>query len=116
MGVKIDANPGRLNQVQLNSFFKTEKAIDLSTAYFGQCSEFCGIGHGFMPIVVVSSHLYDHFELMLTTFIKEKALTIEEGMFGSYPSFIYDKSESLLGNNTLTVPELAKNNAPDSTV
>lgn len=44
-GVKIDACPGRLNQVNL--FLKR---IGM---FFGQCSEICGVNHGFMPIVLV---------------------------------------------------------------
>lgn len=43
-GVKIDAIPGRLNQVSL---FVQREGI-----YYGQCSEICGVNHGFMPIVV----------------------------------------------------------------
>lgn len=43
-GVKRDAVPGRLN----SSWFKATKV----GRYYGQCSELCGIGHGFMPIVV----------------------------------------------------------------
>jgi cytochrome c oxidase subunit 2 len=43
-GVKRDAVPGRLNE----SWFK---ATALGT-FYGQCSELCGVGHGFMPIVV----------------------------------------------------------------
>jgi cytochrome c oxidase subunit 2 len=43
-GVKRDAVPGRLNE----SWFKAEKI----GRYYGQCSELCGVGHGFMPIVV----------------------------------------------------------------
>jgi cytochrome c oxidase subunit 2 len=43
-GIKIDATPGRLSQVSL--FIKREGV------YYGQCSEICGINHGFMPIVV----------------------------------------------------------------
>ncbi len=43
-GVKIDAVPGRLNQIPL----KVEKP----GRYYGQCSELCGVGHGFMPICV----------------------------------------------------------------
>lgn len=42
-GVKADAVPGRLNQLFLNP---------LRMGYFvGQCSEICGSGHRFMPIV-----------------------------------------------------------------
>jgi len=44
LGVKMDACPGRLNQVSM--FIKREGV------YYGQCSEICGINHGFMPIVV----------------------------------------------------------------
>jgi len=44
LGIKIDACPGRLNQI---NFF-----IKRSGTYYGQCSEICGIGHGFIPIVI----------------------------------------------------------------
>jgi cytochrome c oxidase subunit 2 len=43
-GIKIDACPGRLSQGSL--FIKREGV------YYGQCSEICGINHGFMPIVI----------------------------------------------------------------
>ena len=43
-GVKMDACPGRLNQVSLE--------INMEGTYYGQCSELCGVNHGFMPIVV----------------------------------------------------------------
>jgi len=43
-GVKVDACPGRLTQAALY--------IKRSGIFFGQCSEICGINHGFMPIVV----------------------------------------------------------------
>ena len=43
-GIKVDACPGRLAQASL--FLKREGV------YYGQCSEICGINHGFMPIVV----------------------------------------------------------------
>nr|YP_010721200.1 cytochrome c oxidase subunit II [Parnassius stoliczkanus]WDS46325.1 cytochrome c oxidase subunit II [Parnassius stoliczkanus]WEF74821.1 cytochrome c oxidase subunit II [Parnassius stoliczkanus] len=46
LGVKVDANPGRLNQT---SFFINRPGI-----FFGQCSEICGANHSFMPIVVES--------------------------------------------------------------
>nr|ABV83524.1 cytochrome oxidase subunit II [Napeogenes larina quadrilis] len=46
LGVKVDANPGRLNQT---SFF-----INRPGLFFGQCSEICGANHSFMPIVVES--------------------------------------------------------------
>ncbi len=43
-GAKIDAVPGRLNEI----WFKVEKA----GVYYGQCSEICGKDHSFMPIEV----------------------------------------------------------------
>ena len=51
-GVKMDCIPGRLNQVSL--FIKREGA------FYGQCSELCGVNHGFMPIgvYVVPIHSY----------------------------------------------------------
>ncbi len=44
MGLKTDAVPGRLNETWVNV---TEPGV-----YRGQCSEICGSGHGFMPVVV----------------------------------------------------------------
>ena len=44
LGVKKDAVPGRLNETWLN--------IDEPGIYRGQCSELCGTGHGYMPIVI----------------------------------------------------------------
>nr|YP_010852797.1 cytochrome c oxidase subunit II [Argestina inconstans]WGL40203.1 cytochrome c oxidase subunit II [Argestina inconstans] len=46
LGVKVDANPGRLNQT---SFFINQPGI-----FFGQCSEICGANHSFMPIMIES--------------------------------------------------------------
>ncbi len=43
-GVKVDAVPGRLNQLWIN--------VERPGVYYGQCSELCGINHGFMPITV----------------------------------------------------------------
>ena len=40
----MDAIPGRLNQTML---FVKRQGI-----YYGQCSELCGVNHGYMPIVV----------------------------------------------------------------
>jgi heme/copper-type cytochrome/quinol oxidase subunit 2 len=47
----FDAHPGRLNQV--NTFIKREGI------FHGQCSELCGVNHGFMPIVVDGVSMYD---------------------------------------------------------
>lgn len=54
-GVKLDACPGRLNQTSV--FVKREGV------YYGQCSEICGVNHGFMPIVIeaVSLNSYSNW-------------------------------------------------------
>nr|AND96515.1 cytochrome c oxidase subunit 2 [Onthophagus alcyon] len=46
LSVKIDATPGRLNQI---SFLMNRAGL-----FFGQCSEICGANHSFMPIVIES--------------------------------------------------------------
>jgi heme/copper-type cytochrome/quinol oxidase subunit 2 len=52
LGVKLDACPGRLNQTSM--FIKREGT------FYGQCSEICGVNHGFMPIVVQGVSLEDY--------------------------------------------------------
>jgi cytochrome c oxidase subunit I/cytochrome c oxidase subunit II len=49
LGVKVDACPGRLNQVSL--------FIERVGYYFGQCSELCGLNHAFMPISLLATPL-----------------------------------------------------------
>ncbi len=44
LGVKLDACPGRLNQ--------TSMFIKRPGVFYGQCSEICGVNHGFMPIAI----------------------------------------------------------------
>ena len=46
LGIKLDACPGRLNQTAILT--KREGL------FYGQCSEICGINHGFMPIALRS--------------------------------------------------------------
>ncbi|WP_353229780.1 cytochrome c oxidase subunit II [Novosphingobium sp.] len=41
---KLDAIPGRINERVMH--------IDEPGVYYGQCSELCGVRHGYMPIVV----------------------------------------------------------------
>lgn len=54
LGVKCDGIPGRLNQTSL--FIKREGV------YYGQCSELCGVNHGFMPIAVEAVPLKNYVE------------------------------------------------------
>jgi cytochrome c oxidase subunit 2 len=44
LGIKVDAVPGRLNQIVTVS--------NNIGVFYGQCSELCGVSHGFMPIKV----------------------------------------------------------------
>jgi len=44
LGIKVDAVPGRVN-----TFYLEGAKVGY---YYGQCSELCGFGHGFMPIVI----------------------------------------------------------------
>nr|QNE85911.1 cytochrome c oxidase subunit II [Sericostoma personatum] len=46
LGVKSDAVPGRINQM---NFFMNQPGL-----FFGQCSEICGMNHSFMPIMIES--------------------------------------------------------------
>lgn len=52
-GVKMDAMPGHLNETWFQA--------DIEGTYYGQCSELCGVRHGFMPITVhvVSQEEFD---------------------------------------------------------
>lgn len=44
MGVKVDAIPGRLNQIRLTP--------SRPGVFYGQCSEICGANHSFIPIAI----------------------------------------------------------------
>jgi cytochrome c oxidase subunit 2 len=57
LGVKTDACPGRLNQISL--------FIKRSGIHFGQCSELCGVHHGFMPIVIESISIEKYIKWVL---------------------------------------------------
>jgi len=52
LGVKVDALPGRLNQLYFN--------IKRPSLLTGQCSEICGANHSFMPIIIESIN-YKYF-------------------------------------------------------
>jgi cytochrome c oxidase subunit 2 len=56
LGIKVDAVPGRLNQVSL--------FIKRIGTYYGQCSELCGVNHGFMPIKLNALSLANYFDFV----------------------------------------------------
>lgn len=53
LGVKMDCIPGRIHTLDI--------VFDSRGMYKGQCSEFCGVGHGFMPIEVYTCDIDDYF-------------------------------------------------------
>jgi len=55
-GVKVDAVPGRVNQI----FF----TLRVPGIFFGQCSEICGANHTFMPIRVSVVGIRDYLKLV----------------------------------------------------
>ena len=54
-GIKLDANPGKINETWVQ--------ITREGTYYGQCSEICGAGHSYMPISVkaVSKAAFDEW-------------------------------------------------------
>ena len=52
LGIKLDAVQGRLNQTSI--------LAEREGTFYGQCSEICGVYHGFMPIAVDSLSLYEY--------------------------------------------------------
>ena len=57
LGVKVDAIPGRLNQL---GYWLMREGV-----FYGQCSEICGSNHAFMPIALeggVQRDYHDWFQ------------------------------------------------------
>ena len=52
LGIKIDAVPGRLNQTSI--------LAERTGTFYGQCSEICGVWHGFMPIAIEAVSVQDY--------------------------------------------------------
>jgi len=52
LGFKLDAVPGRLNQGSI--------LAERTGTFYGQCSEICGVLHGFMPICVEAVSIQDY--------------------------------------------------------
>ena len=72
LGVKTDAIPGRLNETYFN--------VKEPGMYYGQCSELCGPGHGFMPITI-KAVTEDEFASWLVDAKKEFASDIPDNNF-----------------------------------
>ena len=56
LGIKIDACPGRLNQASL--------LAERTGVFYGQCSEICGVYHGFMPTAIEAVSVQDYLSFL----------------------------------------------------
>lgn len=54
LGIKVDAAPGRLNQVSA--------LLQRTGVFYGQCSELCGVNHALMPIKLECVPIHDFIE------------------------------------------------------
>jgi cytochrome c oxidase subunit 2 len=98
LGIKMDAVPGRLNQVTVHIF--------KSGIYYGQCSELCGVNHAFMPIVINAVNFFT-FE----TFLREAAEISSKRYiipFDSIPEAYFAVSEYL----HVLAARLSEDNSP----
>lgn len=71
LGIKVDCVPGRINNSLL---FITRPGV-----FYGQCSELCGVNHGFMPIVLDAipySNFKDIFTIPYKQAFDEESLDI----------------------------------------
>ena len=55
LGIKIDAVPQRINSGIIY--------LQRTGVFFGQCSEICGVNHGFMPIKLIALQVSDYLNL-----------------------------------------------------
>jgi hypothetical protein len=114
----MDACPGRLNKVSFSIEFESVSSMvgfygydytggsymyDFNSGIWGQCSEFCGIGHGFMPIVIQSISpkqfflYFDVFTFRLRPFFSPFKYAVTNGFLG----YILAHPENFSDNGTL---------------
>lgn len=106
LGIKMDAVPGRLNQVK---FFISRCGI-----FYGQCSEICGANHRFMPIVIESIK-FKSFENWVSKFLKESLISL----YGSIKLLIWmtvDVHRPLLRTHAATRLHLMTTKLPHSLI
>lgn len=78
LGIKIDAIPGRLNSVV---FF-----ADRFGVFVGYCTELCGVGHGYMPVVIEIVEFKVKVKRRVVSFYVDflwKAIDVFSGYVGS---------------------------------
>lgn len=91
-GIKVDAVPGRLNT--------TWARVTKTGTYYGQCSELCGKGHGFMPI-----------EIKVVSKDEFNAWVKEQG--GTVPQAPVDATEAPAADAQSAAPEASEAAAKD---
>jgi cytochrome c oxidase subunit 2 len=69
LGIKVDAVPGRLNVAY----------VDIARAgiFYGQCSEICGVNHGYMPIQLVVIDINEYMAWILQSSIGQGHVILE---------------------------------------
>jgi len=82
-GVKVDAIPGRLNEYFLK--------VNYLGIFYGQCSEICGVNHGFMPIKVeiVTLPYYIYWYIMTSILENNPLLFVDSLKAGDDNSVVY---------------------------
>ncbi len=58
IGIKVDANPGRLNIISFVS--------NIIGLFYGQCREICGANHRFIPICLETTSFYQFKNWVIT--------------------------------------------------
>lgn len=71
LGIKTDTVPGRMNETWMR--------VTKPGVYYGQCSELCGVNHGFMPVVVEAVSKAQFAEWVARAKEKFKAETAPDG-------------------------------------
>jgi cytochrome c oxidase subunit 2 len=70
LGVKTDTVPGRINETWMR--------VTKPGLYYGQCSELCGINHGFMPIALEAMSKEDFAKWVAEAKTKFKAEAVPQ--------------------------------------
>jgi len=109
LGIKMDACPGRLNQVFT--------IVNREGIFYGQCSELCGVNHAFMPIQLVGVWGFPHavefpkpFTKSPLDLLNELLRMLENAVNGDKPTNSSDVLEepSRMSQNAVDEDELAK--------
>ena len=113
-GYKMDAIPGRINQIAF--------IVPFWGTYWGQCSELCGINHGFMPIEVKVLSYNDYLSFIKLNFsfkfdlfwplvikfyykyVNYQCFNIEKNKFGRYDDLLksaYSSTKAIVSDWSL---------------